>query len=75
MEYEIVVTRPSLMDETVLRVEADPKIRTQEFGRLGVSLQQRLKAKTNLRFELERCKSGELPRYALKAKRFKDLRT
>ena len=69
------MTRPSVMDETVLRVEADPTIGAQEFGRLGVSLQQRLKAKTNLRFEREWCKPGELPRYTLKAKRFKDLRT
>ena len=75
VEYEVVVTRPSVMDETVLRVEMDPTIGAQECQRLGVSLQQQLRAKTNLRFELEWCKPGELPRYTLKAKRFKDLRT
>ena len=75
MEYEIVVTRPSVMDETVLRVEMEPTIGAQECQRLGIFLQQQLKAKTNLRFELEFCKPGKLPRYTLKAKRFKDLRT
>ena len=75
VEYEVVVTRPSVMDETVLRVEMDPTIGAQECQRLRVSLQQQLRAKTNLRFELEWCKPGELPRYTLKAKRFKDLRT
>lgn len=74
IEYEIVVTRPSVMDEIVLRIEMDPAIKIQEFERLKNSLQEHLKIKTNLRFELECCKLGELPRYTLKAKRFKDLR-
>jgi phenylacetate-CoA ligase len=75
LEYEIVVTRPSMMDEIMLRVEMDPSIREEEFKRLGPSLQQQLKNVTNLRFELQWCKPGELPRYTLKAKRFKDLRS
>jgi len=74
IEYEIVVTRPSVMDEIALRIEMDPAVKTGEFERLKNSLQQRLKTKTNLRFELECCKFGQLPRYTLKAKRFKDLR-
>jgi phenylacetate-CoA ligase len=75
LEYEIVVTRPSMMDEIMLRVEMDPSIREEEFKKLGPSLQQQLKNVTNLRFELQWCKPGELPRYTLKAKRFKDLRS
>ena len=74
VEHEIVVTRPSAMDEIKLRVEADPTVRRQDLDGIGKSLQQHLKAKTNLRFEMEWVKPGELPRYTLKAKRFKDLR-
>ena len=75
LEYEIVVTRPSILDEVMLRVETDPTIRPEEFEQLGKSLHQHLKNVTNLRFELQWCKPGELPRYTLKAKRLKDLRT
>jgi phenylacetate-CoA ligase len=75
LEYEIVVTRPSIMDEIMLRVEMDPAIRKEEFEKLAKSLQQQLKDITNLRFELQWCKRGELPHYTLKAKRFKDLRS
>ncbi len=74
VEYEIVVTRPSMMDEILLRMEVDPAVATHECESLQHSLQQHLKIKTNLRFEMELCPCGKLPRYTLKAKRFKDLR-
>jgi len=74
-EYEIVVTRPSMMDEITLRLEAHPVVGKEDLDRIGKSLQQHLKAKTNLRFELEWAAPGELPRYTLKAERFKDLRS
>ena len=74
VEYEIVVTRPSELDEVTLRLETVPSVGMQDLSKVGHSLQQRLKAKTNLRFEMEWCRPGELPRYTLKAKRFKDLR-
>jgi len=74
VEYEIVVTRPSMMDEILLRFEMDSAIATHECEGLKHSLQQHLKIRTNLRFEMELCGCGKLPRYTLKAKRFKDLR-
>ncbi len=74
VEYEIVVTRPTMMDEILLRMEVDPSIASLECESLKHSLQQHLKIKTNLRFEMEVCPCGKLPRYTLKAKRFKDLR-
>jgi len=74
VEYEIIVTRPSVMDEITLRLETHSSVGTQSLEQVGQSLQQHLKAKTNLRFELQWCKPGELPRYTLKAKRFRDLR-
>jgi len=75
VEHEIVVARPSMMDEITLRLEAHPVVGKQDLDRIGKSLQQHLKTKTNLRFELEWVKPGELPRYTLKAKRLKDLRS
>jgi len=75
VEHEIVVTRPSMMDEIMLRLEAHPVVGKEDLDRIGKSLQQHLKTKTNLRFELEWVKPGELPRYTLKAKRLKDLRS
>ena len=74
MEHEIVVTRKASMDEIKLRVELDPTIGRDETDLIGRSLKDHLKAKTNLRFDLEWIKPGGLPRYTLKAKRFKDLR-
>jgi phenylacetate-CoA ligase len=74
VEYEIVVTRPSMMDEILLRFETDSAIASHQCEGLKHSLQQHLKVRTNLRFEMELCRCGELPRYTLKAKRFKDLR-
>ena len=73
-EYEIVVTRPSSMDEIRLRVEGDAALGSGDLPAVGKRLQEHLKTKTNLRFELEWVQPGELPRYTLKAKRFKDLR-
>jgi phenylacetate-CoA ligase len=75
VEYEIVVTRPSIMDEILLRLETDAEIIGQDRERLGISLQELLKAKTNLRFDLEWCNPGHLARYTLKAQRFRDFRT
>ncbi|MBI5248239.1 MAG: AMP-binding protein [Desulfomonile tiedjei] len=74
VEYEIIVQKKGIMDGISLRVE--PK---EEMGELAVNglvrrLSERLKIKTNLRFEIEPVSPGELPRYTLKSKRFKDLR-
>ena len=74
-EYEIIVTKESAMDEITLRVEGDSTIGVDGQVRIGETLRQQLKAKTNLRFELEWAEPGTLPRYTLKAKRFKDLRS
>jgi phenylacetate-CoA ligase len=73
-EFEILLEREGVMDEITLRYET-----LEELGKdAGVDLQkrlsQRLKVKTNLTFKLRPEKPGELPRYDLKAKRFKDLR-
>lgn len=73
-EYEIVVSRPGTMDQVVLRAEPVEEIGEEGILQLLDSLSKKLKHRTNLTFHLEILPRGTLPRYALKAKRFKDLR-
>jgi len=73
-EYEIIVERRGVMDEISLRVELREEISASFLERLIRDLSERLKMKTNLRFNITLAKPGELPRYTLKSKRFKDLR-
>jgi phenylacetate-CoA ligase len=73
-EYEIVVRKKGMLDEIELRFETVPGLgqeaRKDTLGRLA----ERLKIRTNLRFQLVPEPAGTLQRYTLKAKRFKDLR-
>jgi phenylacetate-CoA ligase len=41
---------------------------------IEAELSDQLRLKTNLRYDLEICGCNTLPRYEVKAKRFKDLR-
>jgi len=74
VEYEIVVTREDIMDEITLRIEADPKLSKDEAEQLAKRLMERHKIKTNLTCQVKIEPPGTLPRYDLKAKRFKDMR-
>lgn len=73
-EFEIIVEKKGVMDEISLKIEPQEEMGAQAQSDLLNRLSQRLKIKTNLRFRLTPVKPGELPRYSLKAKRFKDLR-
>ena len=46
----------------------------RDFNDFSGPSREKLKTKTNLRFRIEQAAPGALPRYTLKAKRFKDLR-
>ena len=74
VEFEIVVIREGLMDEITLKVEFQESLAAQGFRTFSGHITERLKVRTNLRFRLEQAVPGTLPRYTLKAKRFKDLR-
>lgn len=74
VEYEIVVERKGIMDEIMLRTETTPSLTTEEANHIKARLRERLKVKTNLSFQVNVEPSGSLPRYTLKAKRFKDMR-
>jgi phenylacetate-CoA ligase len=74
VEYELVVTREDIMDKITLRMEADPKIGKNETEEVAKRLAERHKIKTNLSCKVTIEPPGTLPRYDLKAKRFKDMR-
>jgi phenylacetate-CoA ligase len=72
-EYEVTVTKKGDIDDITLKVEIAPDSkRTAEA--VEQNLAQQLRLKTGLRYNLEFHDYGTLPRYASKAKRFKDLR-
>jgi len=73
-EYEIVVRKKGIMDEVTLKVEPQKEMGNDAMATLSAGITERLKIKTNLRFNIEPVRPGELPRYTLKSKRFKDLR-
>ncbi|MFC1992025.1 phenylacetate--CoA ligase family protein [Chloroflexota bacterium] len=72
-EYEVVVTKAGDIDNITLKVELNPG---QEGITDSIKLQliDQLRLKTNLNYNLEFKNYGTLPRYDVKAKRFKDLR-
>jgi phenylacetate-CoA ligase len=72
-EYEVVVTKKGDVDDISLKVELQPEATNQQEEVLG-RLNEQLRLKTNLRYNVSLHEYGSLPRYELKAKRFKDLR-
>jgi phenylacetate-CoA ligase len=72
-EYEVVVSKVGDAERITLKVELMPQARQQQ-GPLEATLRDRLRLKTNLGYDLEFHEYGILPRYPVKARRFKDLR-
>jgi len=72
-EFEVVITRKGDMDDITLKVELIPEAvgRREE---VEARLVDQLRLKTNLRYNIEFHDYDTLPRYTLKAGRFKDLR-
>jgi phenylacetate-CoA ligase len=74
VEYEIVVTREGIMDEITVRVETKAELAAGMAETICNNLKERHKIKTNLSCRVKLEPEGTLPRYDLKAKRFKDVR-
>jgi len=72
-EYEVVVDKKGDVDQITLKVELSPGSEGQRES-VESELIDQLRLKTNLRYKLEFHDYGTLPRYEVKAKRFKDLR-
>jgi phenylacetate-CoA ligase len=73
-EYEVIVDKSGDTDRIALKVELAPDAETQR-PEVERELTDQLRLKTNLRYNLEFHPIGTLPRYEVKARRFKDLRT
>lgn len=72
-EYEVVVSREEDTDRISLKVELEPWAESRQKEVLNRLLQE-LRLKTNLGYEISFYPYGSLPRYEVKARRFKDLR-
>ncbi len=72
-EYEVVVSKRGDIDDILLKIEIKPECQGDKDGIL-LRLKDQLRVKTNLGYKMEVHPFGSLPRYEVKAKRFKDLR-
>jgi len=72
-EYEVLVTKKGDLDDITLKVELVPG-QQNNIETIRARLIDQLRIKTNLGYNLEFHDYGTLPRYDVKAKRFKDLR-
>jgi phenylacetate-CoA ligase len=72
-EYEVTVDKQGDIDRITLKVEILPGLEGEQ-KRIEILLKDQLRIKTNLGYMLEFHPFGTLPRYDVKAKRFKDLR-
>jgi phenylacetate-CoA ligase len=72
-EFEVVVDKVGNVDRIFLKVELSPGSEGRR-QRIERQLIDQLRLKTNLRYDLEFHEYGKLPRYEVKAKRFKDQR-
>ncbi len=72
-EYEVLVTKKGDLDDITLKVELTPG-QESNVDAIKNKLVDQLRVKTGLHYNLEFHEHGTLPRYEVKAKRFKDLR-
>ena len=72
-EYEVLVSKKGDVDSILLKIEILPGKEGEQESIL-FRLKDQLRVKTNLGYKIEVHPYGSLPRYEVKAKRFKDLR-
>jgi len=72
-EYEVVVTKNGDLDDIALKVEIKEG-KESEKEEILTRLKDQLRVKTNLGYKISVHPFGSLPRYDVKAKRFKDMR-
>ena len=72
-EYELQIDTVDSHEQITLQVELMPGTETRK-ETIEAELSDQLRLKTNLRYELKFRKYGELPRYQVKANRFRDNR-
>ena len=72
-EYEVIVDKLGDVDRIKLKVEMMPG-KEDQLKTIEGELKDQLRLKTNLGYRIEFYDYGKLPRYEVKAKRFKDKR-
>ncbi|MBN1851001.1 MAG: phenylacetate--CoA ligase family protein [Deltaproteobacteria bacterium] len=72
-EFEVIVDKKGDVDRITLKIELMPDAVNRK-DPIEAELKDQLRLKTNLGYILEFHEFGSLPRYEVKAKRFKDLR-
>jgi phenylacetate-CoA ligase len=72
-EFEVVVTKKGDLDDITLKIEILPDAEGNRETILS-QLKDQLRLKTNLGYNIDVHPFNSLPRYEVKAKRFKDLR-
>ena len=72
-DYEVIVSKRGDVDKITLKIEILEEAITRKDNVLA-GLKDQLRLKTNLGYKIEVHPYGSLPRYEVKAKRFKDLR-
>lgn len=72
-EYEVLVSKKGDIDDIALKIEIKPGFEGRQEHVLA-RLKDELRVKTNLGYRIEAHPYGSLPRYEVKAKRFKDTR-
>jgi len=72
-EYEVVVSKAGDVDDILLKIEMS-SWHAEKKDLILARLQDQLRLKTNLGYRIEVHPQGSLPRYQVKAHRFKDLR-
>ncbi len=72
-EFEVIVDKLGDVDRIKLKVEILPGLEAQ-VNQIESRLRDQLRLKTNLAYRIDFYDYGKLPRYEVKAKRFKDLR-
>ena len=72
-EFEVIVDKVGDVDRITLKVELMPSFQDKK-NDITAQLKDQLRLKTNLGYKLEFHEYETLPRYEVKAKRFKDLR-
>jgi phenylacetate-CoA ligase len=72
-DYQVTVSKKGDIDDICLEIELQPGSEAQKDGILN-RLKDQLRLKVNLGFRIDVQPFGALPRYEVKARRFKDLR-
>ncbi|MBI4444850.1 MAG: phenylacetate--CoA ligase family protein [Acidobacteria bacterium] len=71
VEFEGQVSKDGSMDQLLMKIEVDGSLQHSERERVRLRLQEAMRMRLGLRIDVELAAHGSLPRYELKARRYK----